>query len=71
MGDDRLLWKVAGVFAVSVAAFAGFLAVTPGIELTAAFGTGPVGVALAAGAVILGVAGYVALEVSADEVFAD
>lgn len=71
MGDDRLLGRVVGLFVACVVTFVAFLAATPGIELAAAFGTGPVGVALAAGAVALGVAGYIILEVSTDEAFAD
>lgn len=67
----NLLAKVAGLFVVAVAVFVWFLVTTPGIELAAVFGSGPLGVALGAVAVVLGVAGYVALEVGTGEAFAD
>ena len=67
----RLLAKVAGLIVAAIAVFAVFLETTPGIELAAAFGTGPAGIALGVIAVVLGVAGYVALEVSAGEAFSD
>jgi hypothetical protein len=73
MGEspDHLLAKVAGLVVAAVAFLAVFLVTTPGIGLAAAFGTRPAGIALGALAVVLGVAGYVALEVSAGEAFSE
>ena len=69
--NDHLLAKVAGLFVACVAGFVAFLVTTPGIELAAAFGTGPAGTALGIVAVALGVAGYLALDVGAGEAFSD
>jgi len=73
MGDDVdwLLWKVVGLCLACAVGLVVVLTQTPGIELAATFGSGPVGIALAALAVVAGVAGWVALEVSTDEAFAD
>jgi hypothetical protein len=68
--DSRLL-KVGGLLVAAVAGLAVVIAQTPGIELAATFGGGPTGIALAVVAVVVGIAGWIALEVSAGEAFAD
>jgi hypothetical protein len=57
-----------------VAAVAGLVLVLgqlPGVVPESMFGSGPAGAALTVGVVVLGIAGYVVLEVSTDEAFAD
>jgi len=73
MGDsiDRRLLKVGGLVVAAVAGLALVLSQMPGVVPGAMFGRGPVGTALAVGVVVLGIAGYVVLEVSAGEAFAD
>jgi hypothetical protein len=73
MGDDIdwRLWKVVGLCVACVGGLFVVLTQTPGVELAATFGGGPVGIALAAVAVVAGIAGWVALEVSTEEAFAD
>jgi hypothetical protein len=68
---DRRLLKVAGLVVAAVAGLALVLSQMPGVVPEAMFGSGPVGTALTIGVVVLGIAGYVVLEVSAGEAFAD
>ena len=73
MGDsiDPRLLKVGGLIVATVAGLAFVLSQIPGVVPEAMFGGGPVGTALAVGAVVLGIVGYAVLEVSAGEAFAD
>jgi|GEM_PF-2506133 len=69
--DNSLLWEVGGLFVAAVAGLALVVSQSPGIALGETFGTDPTGIALAAVAVVVGIVGYVALEVSTGEAFSD
>lgn len=73
MGDsiDPHLLKVGGLVVATVAGLVLVLSQIPGVVPKPMFGGGPVGSALTVGAVILGIVGYIILEVSAGEAFSD
>jgi len=65
------LLKAGGLFVAAVAGLALVLSQSPGVVPESMFGSGLAGIALTAGVVVLGIAGYVVLEVSTGEAFAD